>query len=137
MSDMDIISLCEKLKPEDWDKPATSKWRVKDVISHLAGWEREVAMEFKRTWPIKAEPWFMRTDFYDDFNAKICEEFRDYSPAELMGELKKWQSVVEKEIKEVGEDVIRRRPNMSWLFDEGDEPHFAHHIRQIEEALKI
>ncbi len=133
---MDIISFCENLNPEDWDRQVTEKWRVKDVASHLVGWEREVAREFKRTWDAKIEPWFMKTDSYDDFNAKICEEFRNYSPQDVMSELKKWEGVVKKEVEKIGEDKIRERPNMDWLFDEGDEPHFEHHIKQIQEALR-
>jgi hypothetical protein len=133
---MDIISFCENLNPEDWDRQVTEKWRVKDVVSHLVGWEREVAQEFQRTWDAKIEPWFMKTDSYDDFNAKICEEFKDYSSTELLRELKKWQAVVEKETRDIGEDNIRQRPHMSWFFDEGDEPHFEHHIKQIRKALK-
>lgn len=134
---MDIVSFCGKLNPEDWSKPATKKWRVKDVVSHLVGWEREVAQEFKRTWGSKNEPWFMKVENYDDFNEKIFNEFKDCSPTELLAELKKWQGVVSKEIADAGETNIRQHPHMDWLFDEGGEPHFEHHLKQIQLALGL
>jgi hypothetical protein len=132
---MDAISFCEQLKPEDWDKQATPKWKVKDIVSHLVGWDREVVREFRRTWESGDQPWFMMTDDYDAFNVRIYEEFKDYSPAQLIQEFEKWAGILDREIEKIGENEIRKRPNMDWLFDEGDEPHFDHHLNQIQKAL--
>ncbi len=85
----------------------TDLWTVKDVLAHLVGWEREVALEFKKMWGTDIEPWFTITDDYNDFKRKIYEEFKNFTPEELLLELEKWQAVVAKEIDRVGEDKIR------------------------------
>ena len=68
---MDTLAFFRNLKPEDWDKRVTDLWTVKDVLAHLVGWEREVALEFRRTWGTDKKPWFVAIDDYNDFNKKI------------------------------------------------------------------
>ncbi|MCX6813255.1 MAG: hypothetical protein NTV77_02075 [Candidatus Azambacteria bacterium] len=133
---MDIITFFRDIKESDWDVPITKKWRVKDVLSHLVGWERECAQELPKVFETGNEPWFMLTDDYDDFNERIFQEFKNCSSEALISELEKWQGALEKEIQTIGEERIRQRPHMDWVFDEGDEPHFEHHIKQIKKALK-
>lgn len=132
---MDVIQFFKSLKPEDWDKPVTKLWKVKDVLSHLVGWEREVAEKLPMAWENSEDPWFMDTDNYDDFNAQIYEEYKDFSPSQLLAELKEWQDVLDEEINKIGEDEVRQSNYSEWVFDEGREPHSEHHIKQIRFAL--
>jgi hypothetical protein len=132
---VDIIEFCRKLSPEDWYKPVTLKWRVKDVISHLVGWERECVQELRKGWATHTEPWFMETEHYDQFNARIYNEFKDYSPDDIITELTRWKEALSAEIEKIGEKNIRKSTYAGWVFDEGDEPHFEHHMKQIQKTL--
>ncbi|MBI4117132.1 MAG: ClbS/DfsB family four-helix bundle protein [Parcubacteria group bacterium] len=133
---MDILTFFKSLKESDWKVPVTKKWQVKDVLSHLIGWERECTRELVKVFETGNEPWFMLTDDYSEFNEKIYQEFKNHSPEALMSELKKWQIVLENSIQKIGENKIRQRPHMDWVFDKGDEPHFEHHLKQIRETLE-
>jgi len=132
---MDTISFFKSLKPGDWEKPVTRLWKVKDVLSHLVGWEREIAQELPKAWENSEDPWFMDTDNFNDFNAEIYEEYKNFSPAQLLAELKEWQDALSEEIERIGEDEIRNSNYSEWVFDEGREPHFEHHINQVRQAL--
>src|SRR3989344_447983 len=134
---MDIIKFFRSLNLEDWTQKVTDKWTVKDVLSHLVGWDREVVIELRKTFENGTEPWFMKTDDYTEFNEKIYSEFRDILPEELLSELEKWEKEWKNEIKNIGEDKIRQREHVSWVFDEdeGDESHFEHHINQVKKVL--
>lgn len=134
---METIEFFKSLKEGDWDKKISEKRTVKDVLGHLVGWEREVANELNSVFEKGNEPWFMLTDKYDEFNEKIYREFKNYSPKDLIKELEKWEGVLNEEIIKFGEEKIRQKGNLEWVFDEGKEPHFEHHIRQIEKALKL
>lgn len=86
MQELDFISYLKTLKPEDWSKKATDKWTVKDVVAHMVGWEKAVTKIVKSVWETKQEPWFMETDNYDEFNAKMIEYYKNYSPNQLLDE---------------------------------------------------
>ena len=77
------------------------------------------------------------TKQYDDYNENIYQEFKNYTPKKLISELEKWQDLLDKEIQKIGEEKIRQRAHIDWVFDDGGEPHSEHHIEQIKEALKI
>ncbi|MFH0712794.1 MAG: ClbS/DfsB family four-helix bundle protein [Candidatus Jorgensenbacteria bacterium] len=132
-----VITFFKNLKESDWKIPVTKKWRVKDVLSHLIGWERECARELEKVFETGNEPWFMLTDDYDEFNERIYREFKNYSSEALISELEKWQEILESNIQKIGEDKIRQRPHMDWVFDEGGKPHFEHHLNQIKKVLGI
>jgi len=132
---MDTIFFFKNLKDSDWKVFATKKWRVKDVLSHLAGWEREVSQELVEVFKTGNEPWFMLTNDYTKFNEKIYQEFKNYSPKALLSELEKWQKKLEKNIQKIGERKIREH-RWNWVFDEGDNSHFKHHIKQVKKALR-
>jgi uncharacterized protein (TIGR03083 family) len=134
---MDYISYLQSLSSEDWQKPATGKWTVKDVLSHLVGWEREVALTFMNTWKTKQDPWFIVNEDYDSFNDKVQAEFADWKPSDLLQEWKKWQDNLNNQIKEVDEDEFNvRRNNLSWMTDEGEHSHTDWHINQIKKAVQ-
>ncbi|MCX6741028.1 MAG: hypothetical protein NTY61_01375 [Candidatus Parcubacteria bacterium] len=137
---MDIILFCKNLKPEDWEKHMATEWpikmvKVKDVVAHLVGWSKEVAQELPKIWGNKKEPWFMLTDNYGDFNHKTYQEYKNFTPEEILSELRKWQSVLAGEIEKIGEKNIRQRPHMTWVFDEGEEPHGEYHLNQIQKVI--
>ena len=134
---MNHIDYLKSLKPEDWLKRATIKWTVKDVLSHLVGWEREVATTFLKSRESKKIPWYLETEDYDEFNEKIQKEFADWSPEDLIKEWKKWEENLNSKIREVGEDIINiRRQNLSWMVDGKENNHTDWHINQIKKALE-
>lgn len=124
------------LKESDWHLQVTDEWAVKDVLSHLIGWEREVVTGLKTVFKTGETPWFMLTRDYKDFNEKIYRTFKDSEPEILLSEFKRWREALVRTVEEIGEEKIRSRPHMKWVFDEGGEPHFAHHIKQIKKALQ-
>lgn len=91
---MEVLSFFENLKNSDWNVDITNKRKVKDVLSHLIGWERECAKELVKVFKTKKELWFILTESYDKFNEKIYQEFKNYSPSALISELEKWQQVL-------------------------------------------
>lgn len=133
---MDFIDFLKKLKPEDWEKPVTDKWSVKDVVAHLVGWEKESVRELKRIWGTDQVAWFVKDTNYKDFNDKTVAEFSHYSPNELFGEWEKWQAELDSLVEKIGEDKIRQAPDMDWVFDEGEDGHCLYHYKQIENCLK-
>ncbi|MCX6784369.1 MAG: hypothetical protein NTV81_00285, partial [Candidatus Komeilibacteria bacterium] len=56
-------------------------------------------------------------------------------PSQLIDELKKWEEELEKNIQTIGEEKIRQRNDLGWVFDEGGDPHFEHHLKQIKKSL--
>ena len=140
-SETNIIAFFQGLKPEDWNKEVNPKWTVKDVLSHLVGWEREVVLELSKTVMEGRQPWFMLTEQYDKFNKKIFEEYKNYTPLQLLEEFKKWDCAWEEEIDKIGEEKIRASAHASWVFDEignngeDEQSHFEHHIQQIRSVL--
>ena len=134
-NNMNIIIFFRNLNKSDWGVLATKKWRVKDILSHLVGWEREVSQELVKVFETGNEPWFISINDYTNFNEKIYQEFKNYSPEVLLSELEKWQNELEKNIQKIGEGKIRQH-RWNWVFDEGEDSHFKHHIKQVKEALR-
>jgi hypothetical protein len=143
--DLDFISFLKTLKPEDWVKRVTDRWTVKDVVAHMVGWEKDDVEVIKSTWESKEEPWFYKTDNYDEFNRKHVEFYKDYTPSQLIEEWEKWQRKVKEEVDRIGEDKLRTRPDLfGWLFEgnntyipnEGGS-HYNHHYNQIKKALNF
>lgn len=114
---------------------ATSTKTVKDVLAHLVGWQREVVVEFEKSLRGE-EPWFISITNYDDFNGRIDKEFKTVSTKVLLKEFRKWDQILEQRISELGEDVLRRRKEAEWVFDEGDDGHFLEHLNQMKQAIK-
>ncbi len=138
---MDFIEFLRKIEPEMWGVRATSKWTVKDVVAHMVGWEKEsvkTLREFKENGT--DNPWFMKKDAdYTEFNDGAVLFYSEYSPEQLLAEWEKLQNELEMLIKNIGEDILRARPDMEWVFDEskdGHEGHYEHHLKQIKEAIK-
>lgn len=133
-TEMNMVTFFRSLNPQDWSKMATLKWMVKDILSHLIGWDREVTTGLKNLIGNGEEPWFMKTDNYEEFNDKIYNEFKDRSPEDLIAELEKLENTLKEEVRNAGEENLKAR-GMNWVFDEGGESHFDHHINQIKKAF--
>ena len=134
---MDIIIFFKNLKKSDWQAPVTYEWQVKDVLSHLVGWERETAKELVKVVKTGNEPWFKRREDFGAINKKIYREFKNYSPAALISELKKWQNTLSKEIKAIDRKRLKELShiNINQEFNKGVKLHYKHHLKQIKEAL--
>lgn len=134
---MDFVSYLKILKPEDWNKQVTSQWTVKDVVAHMIGWEKADPDIIRKTWETKEKPWWLKADNYDEFNQKSVEFYKDYTPEQLIAEWERWQQHVEQEIKKIGEDKLRSRPDLfGWLFEVGERSHYQHHLNQINKVVE-
>jgi hypothetical protein len=133
----EFIDYLKTLRPEDWEKKTTSEWTVKDVVAHMIGWEKHDPSIIQQTWQSKQDPWWQEKSDYDEFNKKEVEYYKHYSPQVLIEELEKWQAEVEKTISEIGEENLKKYPDLfGWLFDTSDKNHYEHHLRQIKEVLR-
>lgn len=133
----DTINFFKNIKDLDWNIFVNKKWKVKDVLAHLVGWEREVTKELLNVFEKERKAWFVLTDDYSKFNNEIYKEFKNYSPKNLLTEYIKWEDILSKNIKKMGEEKIRKRKDMTWVFDEGENSHFEYHIKQVKDAFKI
>lgn len=135
MSDKFIL-LLKSLKPEDWEIKVNENWTVKDVVAHMVGWEKEDARIIEDVWKSKKRPWFYETENYDEFNQKYINYYRDFTPEELIAEWEKYQREVDLEIKKIGEENLRARPDLfGWLFDESEGSHHNYHYQQIKNIV--
>lgn len=134
---MNFLSYCESLTPEDWKKLVNETWTVRDVIAHIVGWEKEAYYELLKAWQSKKEPWFLTTEDYSDFNRRSVEEYKSFSPRQLLQEWRTWQEKLDKAIFAIGESNLRSEPELfSWVFDEGEGSHYKHHFEQIRRAVE-
>jgi len=132
----ELISYLKTLSQNDWNKKITDEWTVKDMIAHLVGWEKGDPGLIKSTWQTKEKPWFMKTKEYDAFNRQSVEYYKNFTPAELIAEWKKWRDKVKEVIMEIGEDKLRAHPDLfGWLFDQGANSHTNIHFKQIKKHL--
>jgi len=144
-SDVDFIAYLKTLKPADWDKMATAKWTVKDVVAHMVGWEKRDAEVLKIFWETKQRsPWMSTKEEWDEFNRKEVERYKNYAPRQLIEEWEMWQGKVAEEIEKIGYQNIKSRPDLfDWLIeDEGHYTlgtggsHYEHHYRQVKAAVE-
>jgi hypothetical protein len=144
MPDPDFIAYLKTLKPEDWDKKATSKWTVKDVIAHMVGWERGDVETIKNSWETKTVPWWKIKNDDDAFNAEWVAYYKDYTSQQLIAEWEKWQNAVTEQIEKIGYENLQTRPDLfDWLFEgiddtrsDGKESHYMHHYLQIKKVVE-
>ena len=145
----DFISYLKTLKPEDWEKKATEKWTVKDVVAHMVAWERRDAEIIPIFWETKKrEPWMSTIEEWDEFNAKWVEFYKNYTPEELIVEWELWQKKVTEEINKIGYSNIKSQPDLfDWLLEGGEGSsnvftmneggsHYEHHYKQIKKAVE-
>lgn len=127
---MDFLGYCRQLKGDDWNKMVNQKWTVKDVVAHMAAWEKECAKELSKAWATKEKPWFLKTHNWDEFNERSYNFYKDYTPEQLLEEWEKWQKELNREIEQIGKAKLKQYPAMfNWAFDEWeiDEDHNPSH----------
>lgn len=132
-----FIEYLKILEPSDWSRKINDKWTVKDVVAHLIGWDKGDPEIIRTTWETKKAPWFTKTKDFKEFNAKNVEFYKDYKSAELIKEWKKWKKKVREEIDKIGEEKLRKHPELfGWLFEKGGNKHEKFHYNQIKEVVK-
>lgn len=132
----DFFKLLENLNEGDWNIKVNNGWTIKEVISHLVGWEKEAVKVLDEEWKTKKKPWFLETEDFANFNKQSIENYRDYSPKKLMDKWKKWQRLLDEKIDEIGEKNLRKESELfEWVFDEGEDNHYLVHYKQIQQAL--
>lgn len=126
-----FVKYLEGLKDEDWNVKVNSKWTVKDVVSHLIGWEEECANVLVNSLKTGKKPWFLKDQDYSEFNKKNVERYKNYTPKKLLEKWKHLTKITENVIKNVGgEDRLLKEKD--WLFDDS---HYIEHWEQIKKAL--
>lgn len=131
-----FMKLLESLNEDDWKIKVNSDWTIKDVISHLVGWEREAVKALEEEWKTKEKPLFLLTEDFNEFNKKNVEHYKRYNSRELLDEWKKLQNILDEKINEIGEENLRKEPELyDWVFDEGEENHYKEHYEQIKKVL--
>jgi hypothetical protein len=133
----DFIAYLQSLKSDDWRRMATTTWTIKDVVAHLLGWEAGDPEIIRQTWRTKESPWWDTTDDYDDFNKKLIQYYKDYTPEALISEWQTKHREVQDVITEIGESQLKSRMDLfGWLFDDSENSHISHHYRQIRKAVE-
>lgn len=144
MPDPNFITYLKTLKPADWQRMATSKWTVKDVVAHMVGWERGDVEAVTKSWETKTEPWWITNPGDDAYNEKWVEFYKNYTPEQLIAEWEMWQEKVRQVIEQIGKDNLKAKPEVyGWLFEgiedqrmDGRDSHYKHHYKQIREAIE-
>jgi hypothetical protein len=133
----EFFELLEDLNERDWEIKVNQNWTIKDVISHLVGWEKESCNALQESWTFKKEPWFLKTDDFSKFNETSVNNYKDYSKEMIIKEWKYWQYMLNKMIEEIKEKNLKKYPELfSWVFDEGENSHYLKHLNQIKKVLK-
>jgi|SRR5271157_1761673 len=125
-----FINYLENLRDKDWKAMVNSKWDVKDVVSHLVGWEEECAKALINSLKTGETPWFLENEDYDEFNKQSVEKYKNYSPKKLLEKWKYFIRMWEKEIRKVSnKDKSKLKP----VYD--SDSHYIEHWEQIKKVL--
>ncbi|TAK96979.1 hypothetical protein EPO05_00430 [Patescibacteria group bacterium] len=140
---MNLLTYCKQLRPDDWTRMVNNHWTIKDCVAHMVGWEKECVKELKITWATQCDPWFMRTNNWDDFNRESVTFYQNFTPEQLLAEWEKWQREMEELKNKIGEDKLKQAgEKFAWVFDqwdpddEGNRSHNDYHLKQIIKSLK-
>lgn len=139
MIKQDFLNLIKQLKADEWNVRVNDRWTVKDVVAHMVGWEAIDPIEIRKAWETKKRPWFYETDDFAAFNQASLDKYQLYTPEQLIKELEKWQKLVQNEIDRLGENKLRREPQLfGWLFERDEDAggHYGQHLKQIKAVLK-
>lgn len=131
----DLAKLFESLTEEEWVLKVNQNWTVKDVLSHLAGWEEEYAASLADSWVTKKPPWFLNATkkSIDDFDNRSVNRYKDYSSEDLVERWKYLMKVFESEIMQIGIDRLKTKPFLfDWIFDE---EHYLEHFKQVKKTI--
>jgi len=133
----DLISYLENLSEEELNIIVFDQWTVKDIVSHLIGWNEEASKVLPEVWISGETPWFMNIDNYDSFNQSFVDKYKPYSGKEILKMFKESEDMFNTVVKEIGEDRLRAHgKKYDWVFDEGEDNHYLEHFKQIKEAVE-
>lgn len=107
------------------------RWSPKDIVSHIVGWEREVARRFRMFLAGQTED--VEYDI-DSFNAQSVASRRQLSWEQVIDELK----AAQKELKGVNEAIRYENLTTESRFQEWVETlcrHYEHHMAQIQKFV--
>ena len=81
----ELYSSVMGLQDEHMTRPILGDWSVKDILAHIVGWQREIALMLERM-AAGERPTPDGTDYsdVDGWNARFVEEMRELSPAEVL-----------------------------------------------------
>lgn len=127
-----FIQSVKKLNPDIREEVIDkSAWSPKNVLSHIVGWDKEVAKKFKE--------FIVNPDADDEydidaFNAKSVAERKDKSWNDVMDEFKRVQVELSKVVNDLSEDNINSDPRfIEWV--EVLTGHYDHHRIKLEQLL--
>jgi hypothetical protein len=109
----------------------TSQWSIKDALAHINAWELEgarIVTEIQNgTW----QPRRLDKQQIDDFNARVVEERKGRSFAELREEFDTAHARIEEVIASLPDEVDESAPAYKYI--EGVTiKHLPHHAAQVE-----
>ncbi len=132
----ELISYLKKLSIDQWNLKVSEEWTVKDIVSHLIGWNIEAGKELPIVWKSGKTPWFLNTDDYEEFNRKYVEVHRTDSSDKVLRDFIESEEKFNKEIQKIGENNLRNQiDKYYWVFDEGNDNHYLEHLNQIKAAV--
>jgi hypothetical protein len=125
----DFLSLIERLAPKEAAKiGATSRWSLKDLLSHMVGWHHEA---------LKRIPLLVRGERgvpYDirEMNRKFVEDLRSAPWGLLLRDLKNLHAALVGIAREVEEEhLVPSSSIYEWLYQVG-----CRHYREHQEAVR-
>ncbi len=133
----ELISYLTNLSIDEWKLKVSDEWSVKDIVSHLIGWNVEASKVLPTVWKTKETPWFLNTDDYEKFNRTYVEAHRQDSPQKVLRDFIESEEKFNQVIQEIGEGNLRKHiDKYDWVFDEGEDSHYLEHLSQIKAAVQ-
>jgi uncharacterized protein (TIGR03083 family) len=81
----ELFSSVMGLQDEHMTRPMLAGWSVKDILAHIAGWQREIAAMLERmAGGQRPAPDGVDYSDVDGWNARFVEEMRGLSPGEVL-----------------------------------------------------
>jgi hypothetical protein len=129
------IKFLKNLSPNKWATKVNDHWTIKDVVAHLIGWDEEAVRVIPEVLVSDKDPWFLNVGNYDEFNKKSVLKYEKLRPNELLNKLQEVENILNKVIEKYGAENLKHRSGFKWMFEENEESHSMHHLRQIKKAL--
>jgi hypothetical protein len=129
-----LIKFLNNLSEDKWAIKVNPRWTVKDVVAHLIGWAEEATKVIPVAMKSDEDPWFMNLKNYDEFNNKSVLKYGKLRPKELLNKIQKVDNALSKVIEKYGVENLKHRPGFKWMFEENEESHSIHHLRQIRKV---
>ncbi len=113
----------------------TTEWSVKDALAHISAWETEGELRLREIQAGTWQPQRLSHEMIDEFNARVVDERKTRSFAELREEFDRAHSSLEEFIASLPDEIDEKSP--TYKFIEGVTfRHHEHHAGQIENYRK-